>query len=42
VYSYAENTEVIDPHLKQHLAHFGINVSEMEKVRFDPSSVIRR
>ncbi|XP_018018009.1 ubiquitin carboxyl-terminal hydrolase 5 isoform X2 [Hyalella azteca] len=31
VYSYAEDDMVIDPHLVKHLAHFGINVSVMEK-----------
>ncbi|KAF2345945.1 Zinc finger UBP-type, partial [Trinorchestia longiramus] len=31
VYSYAEDDMVINPHLVKHLAHFGINVSVMEK-----------
>jgi ubiquitin carboxyl-terminal hydrolase 5/13 len=31
VYSYAEDDMVLDPNLKQHLTHFGINVAEMEK-----------
>jgi ubiquitin carboxyl-terminal hydrolase 5/13 len=31
VFSYAEKNEVTNPHLKKHLAHFGINVTEMEK-----------
>lgn len=32
VYSYAEDDMVEDPLLKQHLAHFGINIEGMEKV----------
>nr|CAG4646818.1 EOG090X0181 [Megafenestra aurita] len=31
VYSYAEDDMVEDPLLKQHLAHFGINIEGMEK-----------
>jgi ubiquitin carboxyl-terminal hydrolase 5/13 len=31
VYSYGEDDMVEDPNLKQHLAHFGINVAQMEK-----------
>ena len=31
VFSYAEDDMVEDPHLKRHLAHFGINVTSMEK-----------
>lgn len=31
VYSYAENDMVIDPYLKKHLFHFGINIEQMEK-----------
>jgi ubiquitin carboxyl-terminal hydrolase 5/13 len=33
VYSYAENNEVLDPHLDKHLAHFGIDIGSMKKVR---------
>lgn len=32
VYSYAEDDMVENPLLKQHLAHFGINMEGMEKV----------
>lgn len=32
VYSYAEDDMVEDPLLKQHLAHFGINMEGMQKV----------
>jgi ubiquitin carboxyl-terminal hydrolase 5/13 len=32
VYSYAEDDMVDDPLLAQHLAHFGINITQMEKV----------
>lgn len=32
VYSYAEDDMVEDPLLKQHLAHFGINMEGMKKV----------
>ena len=32
VYSYAEDDMVEDPHLKQHLSHFGINMEGMQKV----------
>ncbi|ODN05979.1 Ubiquitin carboxyl-terminal hydrolase 5 [Orchesella cincta] len=31
VYSYAEDDMVLDSNLVQHLAHFGINVAQMEK-----------
>lgn len=31
VYSYEEQNMVEDPYLAQHLAHFGINISQMEK-----------
>lgn len=31
VYSYTENDMVIDPHLKKHLLHFGINIGDMQK-----------
>jgi ubiquitin carboxyl-terminal hydrolase 5/13 len=31
VYSYAEDDMVIDPKLKEHLLHFGINIGQMEK-----------
>jgi ubiquitin carboxyl-terminal hydrolase 5/13 len=31
VYSYAENNEVLDPHLDKHLAHFGIDIGSMKK-----------
>jgi len=31
VYSYAEDDMVEDPHLKAHMAHWGINVGELEK-----------
>jgi len=31
IYSYPEKDEVKDPHLEQHLKHFGINVFEMKK-----------
>lgn len=34
VYSYPEDNMVIDPKLKEHLQHFGINITQMEKVRF--------
>lgn len=34
VYSYDEDDMVIDTKLVQHLAHFGINVAVMEKVKF--------
>jgi len=33
VYSYPEDDMVLDPLLHQHLAHFGINIAEMTKVR---------
>lgn len=32
VYSYAEDDMVEDPYLKEHLAHFGINMEGMRKV----------
>ena len=32
VYSYAEDELVEDPWLSKHLAHFGINVAQLEKV----------
>ena len=32
VFSYDEDDMVEDPHLAQHLAHFGINIAQMEKV----------
>ena len=32
VYSYAEDDMVEDPLLKQHLAHFGINMEGLKKV----------
>ena len=31
VFSYAEDDMVLDPYLKQHLAHFGIKIQDMEK-----------
>lgn len=31
VFSYDEDDMVEDPHLAQHLAHFGINITQMEK-----------
>jgi len=34
VYSYDEDDMVEDPNLAQHLAHFGINITQMEKVDF--------
>ena len=33
VFSYDEDDMVEDPNLAQHLAHFGINITQMEKVR---------
>lgn len=33
VYSYAEDDMVEDPLIKQHLAHFGINMEGMKKVK---------
>lgn len=33
VYSYEENDMVEDPHLTQHLKHFGIDIASMTKVR---------
>ena len=32
VFSYAEDESVIDPLLPQHLAHFGIDFSSLQKV----------
>ena len=32
VYSYDEDDMVEDPRIKEHLAHFGINIENMEKV----------
>lgn len=32
VFSYDEDDMVEDPYLAQHLAHFGINITQMEKV----------
>ena len=40
VYSYAEDDMVDDPHLKQHLAHFGINTEGMQKVMEKLNNVI--
>lgn len=31
IYSYPEDDMVLDPHLNKHLAHFGINVNQLEK-----------
>lgn len=31
IYSYAEQDMVLDPHLKDHLAHFGINIMDLRK-----------
>ncbi|RID63120.1 hypothetical protein BRARA_E02146 [Brassica rapa] len=36
VYSYPEDDSVLDPLLAQHLAHFGIDFSSMQKVRLQP------
>ena len=33
VYSYDEDSMVEDPNLIAHLAHFGINIAQMEKVK---------
>ena len=33
VFSYDEDDMVEDPFLSQHLAHFGINITSMKKVR---------
>jgi hypothetical protein len=30
VYSFEEDTEVMDPYLKDHLAHFGLDLSLMQ------------
>ena len=35
VYSYDEDDMVEDPNLAQHLAHFGINITQMEKVQLN-------
>ena len=35
VFSYDEDDMVEDPNLAQHLAHFGINITQMEKVSYD-------
>lgn len=32
IYSYEEGDMVIDPYLAQHLIHFGVNISNLEKV----------
>jgi len=32
VYSYDEDDMVEDPYLAKHLAHFGINITAMQKV----------
>lgn len=32
VFSYDEDDMVEDPYLNTHLAHFGINITQMEKV----------
>ena len=34
MFSYDEDDMVEDPNLAQHLAHFGINITQMEKVLF--------
>ena len=33
VFSYDEDDMVEDPNLAKHLAHFGINITQMEKVQ---------
>ena len=33
VFSYAEDAMVSDPYLAKHLAHFGINITSLTKVR---------
>ena len=33
VFSYDEDEMVLDPHLDKHLSHFGINITEMKKVK---------
>ena len=33
IYSYAEDDMVLDPNLAVHLAHFGINIQQMQKAR---------
>lgn len=35
VYSYDEDDMVLDPNLAEHLAHFGIDMLKMQKVRRD-------
>lgn len=37
VYSYPEDDSVLDPLLAEHLAHFGIDFSSMQKVSNDGS-----
>ena len=39
VYSYAEDTEVIDPLLDQHLRHFGVNISDLKKTEVSLSEM---
>jgi hypothetical protein len=41
VYSYKEDDMVIDPYLAKHLAHFGINIGNMEKVRFQLFFIVK-
>lgn len=36
VYSYDEDDMVLDPNLAEHLAHFGIDMLKMQKVRVIP------
>ena len=40
VFSYDEDDMVEDPYLAKHLAHFGINITAMQKVLYiyDPCS----
>ena len=33
MFSYDEDDMVEDPYLAKHLAHFGINITQMEKVQ---------
>ena len=40
VYSYDEDDMVEDPKLSKHLQHFGINITQLEKV-FLESSILR-
>ena len=35
MFSYDEDDMVEDPNLAQHLAHFGINITQMEKVHLN-------